>query len=283
MPRSVKRKVSRKRIPKYNTKKRKLTKKIGSQKGGIGFKTKPEKPSKPVKGKKYLPSNKSELQKVFSYFKNSKPLINYYKMLNSNDPNIKKIVNSLKDKSKKIQQLNRVFFNYKIKQSEKLKYLNITENLNVSKGNMLNFVNRDKFKEVTKINSNNKNLVKKLFETDYIELRLNKNHKVFLELNTNKLKDNQILDNLGLAMYKIDKLSKTPYKFPQFKRQIYKFLNNIKSKNDLNVIKNYLETKINKVEIKNIINYIENKKKNYENPVTLNYEQGTETSTRENS
>lgn len=38
MPRSVKRNVSRKRNPKYNTKKRKLTKKIGSQKGGLGFK-----------------------------------------------------------------------------------------------------------------------------------------------------------------------------------------------------------------------------------------------------
>ena len=34
MPRSVKRKASRKRNPKYNTKKSKLTKKIGSQKGG---------------------------------------------------------------------------------------------------------------------------------------------------------------------------------------------------------------------------------------------------------
>ena len=39
MPRSVKRNVSRKRNPKYNTKKRKLTKKIGSQEGGFSFKS----------------------------------------------------------------------------------------------------------------------------------------------------------------------------------------------------------------------------------------------------
>ena len=108
----------------------------------------------------------------------------------------------------------------------------------------------------------------KLFEKDYIKLRLNKNSHVFLELNNKKLKNNNILDNLGLAMYKIDNLSQKTHHIPQFQRQIYKFLNNIKSKNDLKVIKDYLKTKKNKIDITNFNEYIK-KIMNISNPKSL--------------
>ena len=283
MPSSVKRKVSRKRIPKYNTKKikkikKKLTKKISSQKGGFkgpkgsrGSKKVPTtelleviqglKHVKKIKKKKEKKQEtiSKELRQIFNSLGENKPLINYYKILNSKDPNIKKIVNNIKDKTQEIQQLNKLFFNSNIKQSEKLKYLNIRNNLNISKGKILNFANKNKFEKVTQIKSNNKNLVKKLIEQDYIKLKLNQNKQIFLELNNQKLKNNKILDNLGLSLYKIDNLSYKSYTGPQFKSQLYKILYEIESKNDLNVIKEYLETKKNNIDIniiKNINEYI---------------------------
>ena len=311
MPRSVKRKVSRKRNPKYNTKKikkikKKLTKKISSQKGGLirgqrgpigqrgsrgpigqrgsrgpwGSKIVPTaelkeviqrlKPVKKKKKEKKKETISKELRQIFNSLGENKPLINYYKILNSNDPKIKKIVKNIK-KTQEIKQLNKLFFNSNIKQSEKLKYLNIRNNLNISKRKILNFANKIIFKKVTQINSENKNLVKKLIEKDYIKLKLNKNNQIFLELNNKKLKNNKILDNLGLAMYKIDNLSYNSSKGPQFKSQIYKILDKIKSKNDLNVIKKYLETKKNIINI-TIFNDINNYIKNIEEKNPYEYE-----------
>lgn len=307
MPCSVKRKASRKRNPKYNTKKikkikKKITKKIGSQKGGLKVKVRSNYvPTKNVPTTKLqkviqglIPVNKKkiqekkqeekqepiskELRQIFNSLGENKPLINYYKMLNSNDQKIKKIVELLKDKSQNIQKLNKLFFNSNIKQSEKLKYLNIRNNLNISKGKILNFANKNIFEKVTQIKSNNKNLVKKLIEQDYIKLKLNQNKQIFLELNNQKLKNNKILDNLGLSLYKIDNLSDKSYKGPQFKRQMFEILYKIKSKNDLNVIKEYLETKKNKIDITNFNEYIKTKKKKINHH---HYEYNT--STRENS